>query len=394
MIFSSLNNNFSAEKDFKIKRDMNSYEDEYDLKKYNTLLEIKKEMNEERKNDNTFLRNKNNIIMNNQNDLFKFNTYKNIRDNELFHKNLNYELEKNKIKLLKGTNNNENNNNNNNQRDINNILNQINQNSPQDNISEEHNEEIKILKEKISQYETSLENTKLQYQKQINFYIQQLTNYNILITIITNFFNNISKKYIPNYNFNIPNQILEENNFISLNQKDIEDKFNKIEQYISELNDELNEYKKKDNFQMDKIIDIDKNEIDKLITNNYNIKDSLTYTNLNNNIFSPERDFIFKNEIVAKKIRSKSGTKPRIQYNKKINSNKTLFKNKNSKNEHKLTKRNNSYRGSERNNNLDIIQYTKKKKKKSKASKDIPIKLNKKNKSKTDIKKLKSINLK
>ena len=46
---------------------------------------------------------------------------------------------------------------------------------------------------------------------------------------------------------------------------------------------------------------------------------------------------------------------------------------KNSKNEIKLAKRNNSYRGSERNNNnnnLDIIQYTKKKKKKSRTNTD------------------------
>ena len=69
-------------------------------------------------------------------------------------------------------------------------------------------------------------------------------------------------------------------------------------------------------------------------------------------------------------------------------------KNKNNKNENKLTKRNNSYRGKEANNNLDIIQYTKKKKKKSKPCKDIPIKTYKKNKSKPDIRKPKSINLK
>ena len=247
---------------------------------------------------------------------------------------------------------------------------------------------------------------KNQYQEQINYYIQQLSNYNIFITITTNFFQNISKKYIPNYNFNMPNNVTEPNNFIPLNQKDLEEKFAKIEQYIGDLNSELNEYKgkdylssinkqdKRDNLPIiiNKDFDKEKNEIDKLIS--YNNNDSFTKTN-NNNIYFPENDFIFKNEILANKVRSKSSTKPRIHYPKKLNENKkNLFKNKNNKTENKLTKRNNSYRGKEANNNLDIIQYTKKKKKKSKPCKDIPIKTYKKNKSKPDIRKPKSINLK
>jgi hypothetical protein len=383
-------------------RNINSYEDDFNFKKYNTLLEIKKELNEERK-DNTNYTVNNNIMMNNQNNPIAFKSYKDIQYNDLFHKNLNSELEKSKSKLQKEINNYDNNNR---QQNFNDILNQIKQSNIINNIDKEYNNEIENLKNKISQYEVTLENMKNQYQEQINYYIQQLSNYNIFITITTNFFQNISKKYIPNYNFNMPNNVTEPNNFIPLNQKDLEEKFAKIEQYIGDLNSELNEYKgkdylssinkqdKRDNLPIiiNKDFDKEKNEIDKLIS--YNNNDSFTKTN-NNNIYFPENDFIFKNEILANKVRSKSSTKPRIHYPKKLNENKkNLFKNKNNKNENKLTKRNNSYRGKEANNNLDIIQYTKKKKKKSKPCKDIPIKTYKKNKSKPDIRKPKSINLK
>jgi len=383
-------------------RNIHSYEDDFNFKKYNTLLEIKKELNEERK-DNTNYTVNNNIMMNNQNNPIAFKSYKDIQYNDLFHKNLNSELEKSKSKLQKEINNNDNNNR---QQNFNDILNQIKQSNIINNIDKEYNNEIENLKNKISQYEITLENMKNQYQEQINYYIQQLSNYNIFITITTNFFQNISKKYIPNYNFNMPNNVTEPNNFIPLNQKDLEEKFAKIEQYIVDLNSELNEYKgkdylssinkqdKRDNLPIiiNKDFDKEKNEIDKLIS--YNNNDSFTKTN-NNNIYFPENDFIFKNEILANKVRSKSSTKPRIHYPKKLNENKkNLFKNKNNKNENKLTKRNNSYRGKEANNNLDIIQYTKKKKKKSKPCKDIPIKTYKKNKSKPDIRKPKSINLK
>ena len=383
MIFSGINNfnNVLTEgKDLKAQNNFDPYEDEFNLKKYNNLLEIKKEINEERKNDtDSNVRNFNNVLLNNQNNFLKFNSYTNSQNNDLFHKNLNYELQKNKIRFQKDDNYIKQN--------LDDFLTNINPNRPKDNnLNNEFNDEIEILKNKIYQYEASLENTKIQYQKQINFYVQQLSNYNSLITIITNFFRNISKKFIPNYNFNIPNIIVEPNNFAPLNQKDIEEKFNKIEQYINELNSEINKYKEKENLATDRNFDLDNNEIDKYMINNNKAKETISSINYNN-IYSGDKDFIFKNEILAKKIRSKSGSKPRIHLNKKINSNKNLFKNKNYKNEIKTAKRNNSYREKERNNNLDIIQYTTKNRKKSKATKNIPIKINKKSKTKNDKKK-------
>ena len=387
MIFSSLNNALTETKDIKMQRN-NLPIDEYDFKKYNTLLEIKKELNEEAKNDNHFVGN-NNLIMDRDN-IIKYNSYKGYQNSDLFHKNLNSNLEKNIIKLQRENIIN----NKGKQNDYDELLNRIN---PNISKNKETNDEIEILKNKISQYESSLENTRIEYQKQINFYIQQTSNYNALITIITNFFKIISTKYIPNYNFNIPNHTIEPNNFIQLNQKDFEEKFNKIIEYINDLHSELEEYKNKDNLVINKNIDVDKNELDKFIQLNNNINDSFPRTNINNNYnyFSEGKDFIFKNEILSKKVRSKSSMKPKVHITKKLNDNKkNLFKNKDNKNNKKLTKRNNSYRVAEKNNNLDIVQYTKKKKKTNKDFKNIPIKSNKKSKSKTDIKSIKSINLK
>ena len=387
MIFSSLNNALTETKDIKMQRNNLPF-DEYDFKKYNTLLEVKKELNEEAKNDNYFVGN-NNLIMNRDN-IIKYNSYKGYQNNDLFHKNLNSDLEKNRVKLQRENimNNKEK------QKDYDELLKQIN---PNISKNKETNNEIEILKNKISQYESSLENTRIEYQKQINFYIQQLSNYNTLFTIITNFFKTVQTKYIPNYKFNIPNNSIEPNSFIPLNTKDFEENFNKIIEYINDLYSELEEYKKKDNLVMNKNIDVDKNELDKFIQLHNNINDSFPKTNSNNNynFFSEEKDFIFKNAILSKKVRSKSSMKPKVHLSKKLNDNKkNLFKNKDNKNNKKLTKRNNSYRVSKNNNNLDIVQYTKKKKKTSKDFKNIPIKSNKKSKSKTDIKSIKSINLK
>ena len=78
MIFSGINNfnNVLTEgKDLKAQNNFEPYEDEFNLKKYNNLLEIKKEINEERKNDtDTNVRNFNNVLLNNQNNFLKFNS--------------------------------------------------------------------------------------------------------------------------------------------------------------------------------------------------------------------------------------------------------------------------------------------------------------------------------
>ena len=67
MIFSGLNNVLTEGKNLKMKRrNIESIEDNFNFGKYNTLLEIKKELNEETKNDNDYF--------NKQNHLFKHNS--------------------------------------------------------------------------------------------------------------------------------------------------------------------------------------------------------------------------------------------------------------------------------------------------------------------------------
>ena len=82
MIFSGLNNALTEGKDLKIQRNINSYEEEFDFKKYNTLLEVKKELNEERKNDTNFIdKNDNNIKTHNQSTVSQYNSYKKFKNN-------------------------------------------------------------------------------------------------------------------------------------------------------------------------------------------------------------------------------------------------------------------------------------------------------------------------
>ena len=49
MIFSGMNSALTDEKNLKMKRNVDSYENNFNFGKYNTLLEIKKELNEEKK---------------------------------------------------------------------------------------------------------------------------------------------------------------------------------------------------------------------------------------------------------------------------------------------------------------------------------------------------------
>ena len=75
MIFSGLNNVLTEEKNLNMKSNANSYEENFNFGKYNTLLEIKKELNEEKKNDDDYI--------NKQNNLFKYNSYIGFQNKEL-----------------------------------------------------------------------------------------------------------------------------------------------------------------------------------------------------------------------------------------------------------------------------------------------------------------------
>ena len=363
-------------------------------KKYN-FYEIDKELNNEqdqKNNTSNFYENNNSI--NSNSNLLRFNSYRDIHNNASFHNNLNNELEKNKLKieneklikeniLIK--------------KELNNALNQIDKIKEQPlliNVNKiNNNNELKdylsLLNNKIAIYEISLEKTKNQYEKQINYYIQQLSNYNNLILIVNSFFQNISKKFITDYNFNIQNNFLDPTNYIPFNQSDLEEKFKKIEDYIYNLNNEINIYKNQKksiespipyNNLKEQKLEINDNYYLTRETNNdeeENNKNNNSSFIKNNNYFN-NNNIIFENEIIAKKIRSNSSTGMGGIFTKKENqrhlnssSNKRNKKEKSKDSQNRINK-----------SNLDIMKYKNKKYKKIKSSNDIPIRGKKRSKSK------------
>ena len=300
-------------------------------KKYNSN-EVRKELSNELNNNIT------NYITNNYKNSLQYNSFRHFQNNNSFHNNLNNELEKNRLKienerllkeniLIK--------------KELYDALNQINKLKEQplminNNIKNtEFNEELSLLNNQLSVNEISLGKTKNLYEKQINFYIQQLSNYNTLITLVDSFFQSISKKYIPNYNFNLPNIIVDPKNFVPLNKNDFEEKFNKIEEYIYNLNQELNCYRlqnkndSNENTNNKKKISISDFIVDKNDEEEKNLDDS-------NNSFYIKTNNFFENEIIAQKIRANSTKKIKGKWSKKkldnINLNEKNGKCKNQRN--------------------------------------------------------------
>jgi len=300
---------------------------------------VSKELNNEQNNNIT------NYISNNYRNSLQYNSFRHFQNNNSFHNNLNNELEKNKLKienerllkeniLIK--------------KELYEALNQINKMKEQSlminnsNIkSTEFNEQLSLLNNQKSVNEISLEKTKNIYEKQINYYIQQLSNYNTLLTLVDSFFQTISKKYIPDYNFNLPNIFIDPKNFEPLNKNDFEEKFNKIEEYIYNLNQELNCYRiqnknnSNENSNKKKKISINDFIVDKNDEEEKNLDDS-------NNSFYIKTNNIFENEIIAQKLRANSTKKVKGKWSKKKLDNINLNVKKGKiKNQRNSTKKNN-----------------------------------------------------
>ena len=347
-------------------------------KKYN-FHEIRKELNNKEKNDfNNFYENNNNNNTNNH----KLENEKLTKENMSIKKELNDAI--NTINRIKDQPLLLNNNNNNN----------------------EFNKQLSILQNKISIYELSLEETKNKYETEINYYIQQLSNYNILISIVNSFFQNIFKNYMHNYNYslNIPNNLQKNTYATPLNREDLEEKFKIIEKYIFNLNNELNNYKIKNKTFESSLLN--PNLIDNKEDININIKDDEFKLNNNNeediqdnqwnnnnsfiktnDFFSKNNKLVFENEIIAKKLRSNSSTKAKCRYiNKENKKNNSFAKNKKNK-KGKNSKRKDSRNNLNKNKNIDIIKSSKKNNNKTfKKSIDIPNKDKNRSKSKNKIK--------
>ena len=305
-------------------------------KKYN-FNEVSKELNNEQ-NDNIT-----NYISNNYRNSLQYNSFRHFQNNNSFHNNLNNELEKNKLKienerllkeniLIK--------------KELNEALNQIDKMKEQslmvNNINiknSEFNEQLSLLNNQISVNEISLEKTKNIYEKQINSYIQQLSNYNTLLTLVDSFFQTISKKYIPNYSFNLPNIFVDPKNFEPLNKNDFEEKFNKIEEYIYNLNQELNCYRLQNKNDSNENINKKKISINDFIVDK-NDEDEKNLDDSNNSFYIKTNKF-FENEIIAQKIRANSTKKIKGKWSKKKLDNITINvkkgKSKNQRNNKKIS---------------------------------------------------------
>ena len=175
-----------------------------------------------------------------------------------------------------------------------------------------------------------LENKVKEYEKERNDHINQIKSYKNSFQVISDFFRFISKNYLPN--FFPKNQLyqLSNENILYVN-------FKTLEEYITKLNKELNEYK----YKYEKLLDIDSNRPSLSTKNTLNINKpnkeyktqntsfSEFYENTSNNslydndIKSLEKRVLFlEKELLPKKkeesdikIRPKSGNK--ISFNKK-----------------------------------------------------------------------------
>ena len=365
-------------------------------KNYNTN-ELKKESNNKQKNNNSRLYEISNTnYINNNNNILKFNSY---RDNN-FHSNLNNELEKNKLKLeneklikenilIKN--------------ELKDALNQINKIKEQPLILNSNNirnndlkEQLSLLNNKITIYEVSLEKTKNLYEKQINYYVQQLSNYNILISIVTSFFENISKKYIPNYNFNLQNIYVDkfnsnsQNDVNPLDKSDLEEKFQKIENYIYNIQQELNNYRLEGKrleppLSYNQYNGKNENKNKSEINQNRNGEENDVYNFENNNNSFMKTENIFENEIIAKKIRSNSTSKIRRKYSTKKNGNNSCLNL--SKKKRKDKSKDSKSKLSKNNLDLDLAKNGHKNNKISKIPVNLTIKNKKKSNPKIKIKK-------
>ena len=189
------------------------------------------------------------------------------------------------------------------------------------------------------------------YENDIYMYMTEIKMYKNTVKIISDFFELISKKYIPE--LNSKNKIIEINDENSLNSY-----FKKLEEYITNINKELNEYK----YKYQKLLDLDSSlhstikkqnkikEIKKQNTfpeNNETINEkylnNFESTNSNNDIdiyrTLEQRVFVLENELFNNKkineknsnIKNKTSSKILIKKNKKKKLNEDKYSNYNIK---------------------------------------------------------------
>ena len=99
-----------------------------------------------------------------------------------------------------------------------------------DKNNEQFKNEINKLKQKISEYESIIEETKIKYKEEIENYTIQIKEYNTYIHLSYIFFNNLAKNAITNLNFD-----LSKNNLILISIDEFKQKLNQIENFIYDI---------------------------------------------------------------------------------------------------------------------------------------------------------------
>ena len=276
----------------------------------------------------------------------------------------------------------------NNENKINNKLlnNNINNNFLSNNNADNYNKEINSMKQEIillksqisenelviNQYKKTINSLNTKYTEEINNFRNQINILNNYILLIYEFFNNISKNFVPQLNFSYN---ANENNFILIDIKEFEEKLNIIEQYIYSINNNIN-----NNINNEKNFNTKENEDQ--IQNNDNINNiNEKIININNNNNEEIKDEIDnKNNIEEEKFKLNdnnfSNQFNNINFPLKYNQNINLLKNNNYENNNydiveQLPEENNNintynnininYSNNEEdnNNNLGLIQLYK-----------------------------------
>ena len=161
---------------------------------------------------------------------------------------------------------------------------------------------------KLNHYDNILQRADIKYQEEINNYQKQLIKYNNYIHEIYIFFHNISANYLPELNFS-----LDKNESTLLNFEDFQHKLQLIENYICNLNKNMNFYKT-NNGRINTDYSLDKK-------NNwcYTIESTIEQNNINDKII---------NNRIQKKVIPKEylkNNKKNISFGKNKNINNSLI---------------------------------------------------------------------
>ena len=157
------------------------------------------------------------------------------------------------------------------------------------NSKSDCNIHVPKIEEKITYYEDKLaeqEKIKNKYEKEINYYKEEINKYKNSFQTITNFFEFISKNYIPDF--------FHKNKIFQINNESIlYIYFKNLEEYIINLNKEMNDYK----FKYQKLLDVD--------TSRRSISTKNTI-NKNNKQINENNENILNNEKNENKIQNNS----------------------------------------------------------------------------------------